>query len=557
MTDPLWFKDAVFYELHVKAFHDGNDDGIGDFRGLIGRLDYLEWLGVDCLWLLPFFPSPLRDDGYDVADYRAISPDYGTLEDFREFLDEAHKRRIHVIVDLVLNHTSDQHPWFLESRSSPQSAKRDYYVWSETDKRYEKARIIFIDTEKSNWTWDPVAKAYYWHRFFSHQPDLNYDNPEVQKVMLDVMSFWLDQGLDGFRCDAIPYLFEREGTICENLPETHAYLKEIRKRIDQSYQGRILLAEANQWPADVRPYFGNGDEFHMAFHFPLMPRLFMGVRSEDWHPIVDMFTHTPRIPVNCQWCLFLRNHDELTLEMCAGEERDYMYYAYARDPQMRRNVGIARRLAPLLDNDRRKIELLNSLVFTLPGSPIIYYGDEIGMGDNVHLGDRNGVRTPMQWTADRNGGFSKADPSRLYLPAISDSVYGFNVTNVESQRQSPHSLLHWMKQMIARRKQQRAFGRGALRFLRPQNDKVLAYVREYEEVNLLLVHNLAGSAQPVELDLAQFEGRVPIELLGGSRFPIIGKRPYTMSLAPYGYYWFKLEEKSSDDLSYGIEGSVV
>jgi maltose alpha-D-glucosyltransferase/alpha-amylase len=555
--DPLWFKDAVFYELHVKAFCDGNDDGIGDFLGLIQKLDYLEWLGVNCLWLLPFFPSPLRDDGYDVADYRGIFPDYGSMEDFRTFLNEAHRRNMRVIADLVLNHTSDQHPWFLEARSSPQSPKRDFYVWSDSDKKYEKARIIFIDTEKSNWTWDPVANAYYWHRFFSHQPDLNYDNPELQKEMLNVMSFWLDQGLDGFRCDAVPYLFEREGTICENLPETHIYLKEIRKRIDETYQGRILLAEANQWPADVRPYFGDGDEFQMAFHFPLMPRLFMGVGSEDWHPIEDMFTHTPPIPENSQWCLFLRNHDELTLEMCAGEERDYMYYAYARDPQMRRNIGIARRLAPLLDNDRRKIELLNSLVFTLPGSPIVYYGDEIGMGDNVHLGDRNGVRTPMQWSADRNGGFSKADPSKLYLPATSDSVYGYQAINVEAQRQSPHSLLHWMKQMISVRKKHGAFGRGTIVFLHPRNDKVLAYLREYRGETLLLVHNLAKSAQPVELDLAKFQGAVPIELFSGSRFPTVGKHPYSLSLAPYGFYWFKLQRQLSHDSSYGIEGSIV
>jgi len=557
MTNPLWFKEAVFYELHVKAFCDGNDDGIGDFRGLIDKLDYLEWLGVDCLWLLPFFPSPLRDDGYDVADYQRISSDYGSMEEFRRFLDEAHLRGMRVISDLVLNHTSDQHPWFQDARSSPQSSKRDYYVWSQSDKRYDKARVIFIDTEKSNWTWDPTANAYYWHRFFSHQPDLNYDNPDLQKAMLDIMSFWLDQGLDGFRCDAVPYLFEREGTICENLPETHAYLKEVRKRIDESYQGRILLAEANQWPADVRPYFGEGDECHMAFHFPLMPRLFMGVRSEDWHPIVDMFTHTPPIPDNCQWCLFLRNHDELTLEMCAGEERDYMYYAYARDPQMRRNIGIARRLAPLLDNDRRKIELLNSLVFTLPGSPIIYYGDEIGMGDNVHLGDRNGVRTPMQWTADRNGGFSKADPAKLYLPAITDSVYGFQAINVDSQRQSPHSLLHWMKRMIAGRKKHPAFGHGTIVFLRPQTDKVLAYLREYRGEILLLVHNLAGSAQAVELDLARFEGATPIEVFGDSRFPTIGKRSYALSLAPYGFYWFKLQRAWGDDSSYGFEESVI
>lgn len=556
-TDPVWFKDAVFYELHVKAFCDGNGDGIGDFGGLIQKLDYLEWLGVNCLWLLPFFPSPLRDDGYDVADYRNIFPDYGSMEDFRTFLDEAHRRGMRVIADLVLNHTSDQHAWFQEARSSPQSPKRDYYVWSDSDKKYDKARIIFIDTEKSNWTWDPVAKAYYWHRFFSHQPDLNYDNPELRTAMLDVMSFWLEQGLDGFRCDAVPYLFEQEGTICENLPETHTYLKEVRKRIDESYRGRVLLAEANQWPADVRPYFGDGDEFHMAFHFPLMPRLFMGVGSEDWHPIVDMFTHTPPIPENCQWCLFLRNHDELTLEMCSGEERDYMYFAYARDPQMRRNIGIARRLAPLLENDRRKIELLNSLVFTLPGSPIVYYGDEIGMGDNVHLGDRNGVRTPMQWTADRNGGFSKADPSKLFLPAISDSVYGYQAINVEAQRQSPHSLLHWMRQMIAVRKQHPAFGRGTVAFLRPRTDKVLAYLREYGGETLLLVHNLAGSAQAVELDLATYQGAVPIELFGDSRFPVIGPQPYALSLAPYGFYWFKLRQTASPDSSYGIEGSVI
>jgi maltose alpha-D-glucosyltransferase/alpha-amylase len=557
MTDPLWYKDAVFYELHVKAFFDGNDDGIGDFPGLTQKLDYLQWLGVDCIWLLPFFPSPLRDDGYDVAEYRGVFRDYGTLADVRRFLDEAHRRGMRVIADLVLNHTSDQHPWFLESRNSPTSPQRGYYVWSDTDKKYEKARIIFIDTEKSNWTWDPVAQAYYWHRFFSHQPDLNYDNPELREAMLDILGFWLDQGLDGFRCDAVPYLFEREGTICENLPETHAYLKEARKRIDQRYQGRILLAEANQWPADVRPYFGNGDEFHMAFHFPLMPRLFMGVRSEDWRPILDMFTHTPPIPENCQWCLFLRNHDELTLEMCSGEERDYMYYAYARDPQMRRNIGIARRLAPLLDNDRRKIELLNSLVFTLPGSPIVYYGDEIGMGDNIHLGDRNGVRTPMQWTADRNGGFSKADSASLYLPVIGDSVFGYQAVSVEAQQQTPHSLLHWMRKLIAIRKRYQAFGRGTIEFLRPSNEKVLAYLRRYGETVLLLVNNLAASAQAVELDLAQFSGATPIELFGDSRFPQVGKQPYMLSLAPYGYYWFMLDRPSGSEGTYGIEETLL
>jgi maltose alpha-D-glucosyltransferase / alpha-amylase len=552
MTDPLWYKDAVFYEVHVKAFFDGNDDGIGDFPGLTQKLDYLEWLGVTCIWLLPFFPSPLRDDGYDVAEYLGVFADYGTLEDVRRFLDEAHRRGMRVIADLVLNHTSDQHPWFLESRSSPQSPKRDYYVWSDTDKKYEKARIIFIDTEKSNWTWDPVAQAYYWHRFFSHQPDLNYDNPDLRRAMLEVLSFWLDQGLDGFRCDAVPYLFEREGTICENLPETHAYLKEVRKRIDEAYHGRILLAEANQWPVDVRPYFGDGDEFHMAFHFPLMPRLFMGLRSEDWHPIVDMFTHTPPIPENCQWCLFLRNHDELTLEMCSGEERDYMYY-----PQMRRNIGIARRLAPLLDNDRRRIELLNSLVFTLPGSPIVYYGDEIGMGDNVHLGDRNGVRTPMQWSADRNGGFSKADAAALYLPAIGDALFGYQTVNVEAQKQTSHSLLHWMRRLIAVRKQHRAFGRGTIEFLRPRNEKVLAYLRRYDGDVLLLVHNLAGSAQAVELDIRRFKGTVPIELFGDSRFPPVGDAPYMLSLAPYGYYWFQLRRATGGEPTYGIEDSLI
>jgi maltose alpha-D-glucosyltransferase/alpha-amylase len=556
-ADEHWYKDAVFYELHVKAFYDGNDDGIGDFRGLREKLDYLQWLGVDCLWLLPFFPSPLRDDGYDVSDYRGVYPDYGSLEDVRAFLDDAHRRGIRVIADLVLNHTSDQHPWFQEARRSPQSPRRHYYVWSDTDQKYSKARIIFIDTEKSNWTWDPEAQAYYWHRFFSHQPDLNYENPEVRRAMLEVMTYWLDLGLDGFRCDAVPYLFEREGTICENLPETHAYLKELRRHLDERYPGRILLAEANQWPADVRPYFGDGDEFHMAFHFPLMPRLFMGVRSEDRQPIIDMFTHTPSIPPNCQWCLFLRNHDELTLEMCTGEERDYMYYAYARDPQARRNIGIARRLAPLLENDRRKIELLNSLVFTLPGSPIVYYGDEIGMGDNIHLGDRNGVRTPMQWTGDRNAGFSKAEPAKLYLPVIADPVYGYQAINVESQIQTPHSLLNWMRQLIHIRKTRPVFGRGSIEFLPHANEKVLVHARAYRGETVLLVHNLAGSAQPVELDLGQFRGATPIELFGESRFPPIGERPYVLSVGPYGYYWFLLRSKDSEDSLYGIERTAI
>ncbi len=556
-ADPLWYKDAVFYEIHVKAFADGNGDGIGDFQGLIGKLDYLQWLGVDCLWLLPFYPSPLRDDGYDVADFLSVAEKYGTTDEVRHFLDEAHRRGMRVIVDLVLNHTSDQHPWFQEARQFPQSPKRGFYVWSDNDSKYGKARIIFIDTEKSNWTWDSEAKAFYWHRFFSHQPDLNYDNPEVRQAMLDTMVFWLDQGLDGFRCDAVPYLLEREGTICENLPETHNYLKDIRRRIDASYEGRVLLAEANQWPSDVRPYFGDGDEFHMAFHFPLMPRLYMGVRSETRDPIIDMFTHTPEIPPNCQWCLFLRNHDELTLEMCSSEERDYMYYTYARDPKMRRNIGIARRLAPLLDNDRRKIELLNSMVFTMPGSPIIYYGDEIGMGDNIQLKDRDGVRTPMQWTMDRNAGFSNTDPARLYLPVVSDSLYGYQSINVESQREMPHSLLHWMKRMIAVRKRHPVFGRGTITFLRPGNDKVLAYLRRYEGVALLLVHNLAGSAQSVELDLKEFSSSTPVELLGEARFPTVTELPYAVTLAPYGYYWLNMVPERTGAELYGIEQTAL
>jgi maltose alpha-D-glucosyltransferase / alpha-amylase len=555
--DPVWYKDAVFYELHVRAFFDNNDDGIGDFAGLISKLDYLEWLGVDCLWLLPFYPSPLRDDGYDVADFRSIAPSYGTTEDFRRLLQEAHRRGMRVIVDLILNHTSDQHAWFQSARSSPDSPTRDYYVWSNTDQKYAQARIIFVDTEKSNWTWDSEAQAYFWHRFFSHQPDLNYDSPKVRQAMQDVMEFWLDQGLDGFRCDAVPYLFEREGTMCENLPETHAYLKEIRQRIDQRYRDRVLLAEANQWPSDVRPYFGNGDEFHMAFHFPLMPRLFMGLRSEDRRPILDMFKHTPDIPPSCQWCLFLRNHDELTLEMCTGEERDYMYYAYARDPQMRRNIGIARRLAPLLDNDRRKIELLNSIVFTLPGSPIIYYGDEIGMGDNIHLGDRNGVRTPMHWTADRNAGFSKADPAQLFLPVVADAVYGYQSINVEAQKPVSHSLLNWMRRMISIRKQHKVFGRGTLEFLNPANEKILAYLRSYENETVLMVHNLAESAQPLELDLGRFKGTVPVELFGESRFPEIGERPYVLTVGPYGFYWLNLPGAPRWDNAYNIEWSAI
>jgi maltose alpha-D-glucosyltransferase/alpha-amylase len=553
----LWYKDAVFYEVHVKAFQDANGDGVGDFQGLTQRLDYLQDLGVDCLWLLPFFPSPLRDDGYDIADYDAVSPLYGSMEHFREFLAEAHRRGMKVVADLVVNHTSDQHAWFQEARRDSGSPKRDYYVWSDTDRKYGGARIIFVDTEKSNWTWDPEAKAYFWHRFFSHQPDLNYDNPAVQQAMLDSMRFWLDKGLDGFRCDAVPYLFEREGTTCENLPETHAFLKRLRATLDAEYRGRILLAEANQWPRDVRPYFGDGNEFHMAFHFPLMPRMFMAVRSADRRPITDMFLHTPPIPESCQWCVFLRNHDELTLEMCTDPERDYMYYAYAQDPVMKLNIGIRRRLAPLLENDRRRIELLYSLLFTLPGTPIVYYGDEIGMGDNIHLKDRNGVRTPMQWSADRNAGFSRTDPSQLYSPVIADPVYGYQAVNVEAQLRTSSSLLQWMRRAIAARKSSRVFGRGTLTFLSPANTRVLAHVREYQGEAILAVHNLAASAEPVELDLRAFRGAVPIEMLGDAHFPPIGDSPYFLSLGPYGYFWLRLQRPQARTETYGIETTAI
>jgi maltose alpha-D-glucosyltransferase/alpha-amylase len=553
-----WYKDAVFYEVHVKAFMDGDGNGVGDFAGLTGKLDYVRDLGVDCLWILPMYPSPLRDDGYDIADFYGIHPAYGTVEDFQKFLDAAHDRGLRVIADLVMNHTSDQHPWFQSARTDPASPFRDYYVWSDTDQRYRDARIIFTDTEKSNWTWDATAKRYYWHRFFSHQPDLNYANPAVQAAMLDVMRFWLDRGLDGFRCDAVPYLMEREGTTGENLPETHAICKEFRRVLDREYGGgRILLAEANQWPEDVRPYFGSGDEFHMAFHFPLMPRLYMAVRREDRLPITDIFTHTPPIPPTCQWCVFLRNHDELTLEMVTHEERDYMYFAYASDPAMKLNLGIRRRLAPLMDNDRRRIELLNCLLLTLPGSPIIYYGDEIGMGDNVHLGDRNGVRTPMQWSADRNAGFSAADPTQLYLPVISDPVYSYQAVNVEAQEKHPGSLLSTMKQLIATRKRSPAFGRGDVEFLRPRNHSVLAFLRRHADETLLIVANLSGRTQPAELPLAAYEGTVPVEMLGGTRFPPVGRAPYFLSLGPHNFYWFKLERPERRPARYGIEDTAI
>jgi maltose alpha-D-glucosyltransferase / alpha-amylase len=543
-TDPLWYKDAIIYETHVKAFSDSNRDGIGDFPGLIEKLDYLQDLGVTCLWLLPFFPSPLRDDGYDIADYENVHPSYGTLDDFKRLLAAAHDRNLHVIIELVINHTSDRHSWFQRAREAPpNSPERDFYVWSHTDKKYSDARIIFTDTEKSNWTWDPVANAYYWHRFFSHQPDLNFDNPAVLESVVSAMKFWLDMGVDGLRLDAIPYLVEREGTNCENLPETHAIIKAIRGELDR-YENRMMLAEANQWPTDVRPYFGNGDECHMAFHFPVMPRIFMALRMEDRHPITDIMTQTPEIPPNCQWGLFLRNHDELTLEMVSADERDYMYLAYSADPKMKINVGIRRRLAPLMENDRRRIELLSSLLLSFPGTPIIYYGDEIGMGDNIYLGDRNGVRTPMQWSPDRNAGFSKADPARLYSPIIMDPVYGYEAVNVEAQVNDPSSLLHWMRNMIALRKLFKVFGRGTIEFLQPKNRKVLAYLRRYENDQILCVANLSRFAQPVELDLSAFVGMKPIEMFGYSEFPVLGTAPYQLSLNPYGFYWFELQRSA-------------
>lgn len=539
--DVLWYKDAIIYQLHVRAYCDSNGDGVGDFAGLTTKLDYLKELGVNTLWLLPFYPSPLRDDGYDISDYRGIHPNYGTLADFRTFLHEAHKRDLRVITELVINHTSDQHPWFQAARVAPPgSAKRNYYVWSNTVKKYEETRIIFTDTEKSNWAWDETAQAYYWHRFFSHQPDLNFANPHVVKAVLRAMHFWFDMGVDGMRLDAIPYLCERDGTNNENLPETHAIIKHLRAELNQRYVDRIFLAEANQWPEDVREYFGDGDECHMAFHFPLMPRIFMAVAQEDRHPIIEILAQTPEIPENCQWAVFLRNHDELTLEMVTDRERDYMYNTYASDPRARLNLGIRRRLAPLMEGSRAKIELMYSLLLSMPGSPIIYYGDEIGMGDNIYLGDRNGVRTPMQWSPDRNAGFSRADPQRLYLPPIMDPLYGYETVNVEAQSRTASSLLNWMQRLIITRKARKAFGRGTITFLRPGNRKILAYLREYQEESILCVANLANSAQPVELNLAAYKGRVPVELLGHTAFPAIGELPYLLSLPSYSFYWFRL-----------------
>jgi maltose alpha-D-glucosyltransferase/alpha-amylase len=541
---PLWFKTAVFYEIHVRGFFDGNGDGSGDLRGIQEKLDYLQWLGVDCIWLLPMYASPLRDGGYDIADFFQIHPDYGTVEDFRNLVEAAHERGIRIIADLVVNHTSADHPWFQESRSRPDNPKRDWYVWSDTDERYQDARIIFVDSEPSNWTWDPVAGQYYWHRFFSHQPDLNYDNAEVREAMLEVLRFWLDLGIDGFRLDAVPYLFEREGTNGENLPETHEFLKRLRAEVDAKHPDRVLLAEANQWPEDVVAYFGEGDQCHMAFHFPVMPRMFMALRREDAAPIYEILDRTPTIPENTQWGLFLRNHDELTLEMVTDEERDYMYAEYAKDPRMKLNLGIRRRLAPLLDNGRDEAELMHAIMFSLPGSPVLYYGDEIGMGDNVFLGDRDGVRTPMQWTGDRNGGFSRADFAQLYLPPLMDPVWGFQACNVEAQLRTPTSFLRWLHRFIALRKQHPVFGLGSYQPLPTDNPRIFAHVRAYEDDVVLCVHNLARSAQPVQLDLRMFRGRVPEEMFGRTSFPAIGELPYLLTLAPRGFFWFDLRAPS-------------
>jgi maltose alpha-D-glucosyltransferase/alpha-amylase len=546
---PRWYQTAVFYEILVRGFYDGNGDGTGDLAGITAKLDYLQWLGVDCLWLLPFYQSPLRDGGYDISDFWTVLPEYGDLADAVELVEESHKRGIRVIADLVMNHTSDQHPWFLESRRDRTNPKADWYVWSDADAGYSDARVIFVDTEKSNWTFDAQRGQYYWHRFFSHQPDLNYDNPEVADTMVDVCRYWLDIGLDGFRLDAVPYLYEREGTNCENLAETHDFLRRLRKEVDAVYPGRVLLAEANQWPEDVVEYFGKGDECHMCFHFPVMPRMFMAVRREQRYPITEILARTPEIPDGCQWGIFLRNHDELTLEMVTDEERDYMWEEYAKDPRMKRNIGIGRRLAPLVDNDRRVAELLHALLFSFPGSPVLYYGDEIGMGDNIYLGDRDGVRTPMQWSPDRNAGFSRADFAQLYLPPLMDPVYGYQAVNVEAGVRDPSSLVHWMKRMLEVRKQHPVFGTGAFEVISVENPSVLAYMRSLPDEapqeergpdTVLCVCNLSRLAQPAELPLQRWEGKVPIELLGRVPFPRIGELPYFVTLAPYGFYWFEI-----------------
>ena len=540
-ADPLWYKDAIIYQLHVKSFFDSNNDGVGDFAGLMEKLDYIADLGVTCVWLLPFYPSPRRDDGYDISAYKAVHPEYGKMSDIRRFVEQAHDRGIRVVTELVINHTSDQHPWFQRARKArPRSAARDFYVWSDTDQLYSGTRIIFLDTEKSNWTWDEEAKAYYWHRFYSHQPDLNFDNPRVLEKVLDVMRFWLDLGVDGLRLDAIPYLIERDGTSNENLAETHVILKKIRSALDAEYPDRMLLAEANMWPEDTQQYFGEGDECHVAFHFPLMPRMYMAIAQEDRFPITDIMRQTPDIPANCQWAIFLRNHDELTLEMVTDKERDYLWNTYATDRKARINLGIRRRLAPLMERDRRRIELMNCLLLTMPGTPVLYYGDEIGMGDNIHLGDRDGVRTPMQWSSDRNGGFSRTDPASMVLPAIMDPLYGYEAVNVEAQWRDPHSLLNWVRRMLAVRRRHQAFGRGTQRFLRPRNRKVLAYLRELDGEAFLCVANVSRTAQAVELELSEFAGRVPFELSGGGAFPAIGQLTYLLTLPPYGFYWFQL-----------------
>ncbi len=541
MNDALWYKDAIIYEVPIRAFADSDGDGIGDFRGLTDKIPYLKELGITAVWVLPFFPSPLRDDGYDVADYKDVNPIYGNLDDCRHFIEVAHANGIHVIIELVMNHTSDRHPWFQRARRAPKgSVERDFYVWSDTSDKYAEARIIFQDFETSNWTWDPVAQAYYWHRFYSHQPDLNFDNPAVREAIFEILDFWLAMGVDGLRIDAVPYLFEREGTNCENLPETHAFLKELRRHIDNKFPNRMLLAEANQWPEDAVQYYGRGDECHMDFHFPLMPRLFMALQMEDSFPIVDILQQTPPIPDNCQWALFLRNHDELTLEMVSDEDRDYMYRVYAKDPQARLNLGIRRRLAPLLGNNRRRLELMNALLFSLPGTPVIYYGDEIGMGDNIYLGDRNGVRTPMQWSGERNAGFSRVNPQKLYAPTIVDPEYHYETVNVESQQANPSSLWWWMKRAIAVRKNHRAFSRGTFAFLHPDNRKVLAFVRSYEGEHILVVANLSRFVQAVRIDLSGFQGMTPVEIFGRSAFPTIDREPYFLSLGPHAFYWFTL-----------------
>ncbi len=539
-SDTSWFQRAVFYEVLVRGFYDANHDGTGDLKGLTEKLDYIEWLGIDCLWLLPFYQSPLRDGGYDISDFFTILPEYGDLADAVGLVEEAHRRGIRIIADLVMNHTSDAHPWFQESRQDRTNPKADWYVWSDDPERWSEARIIFVDTEHSNWTWDPVRQQYYWHRFFSHQPDLNFDNPEVQQAMIDVVRFWLDIGLDGFRLDAVPYLYERDGTNGENLPETHDYLKLLRKEVDASFSGKVLLAEANQWPADVVDYFGEGDECHMCFHFPLMPRMFMAIRREQRYPITEILAQTPEIPAGCQWAIFLRNHDELTLEMVTDEERDYMYAEYAKDPRMKRNVGISRRLAPLVDNDRRVAELLHAMLFSMPGSPILYYGDEVGMGDNIYLGDRDGVRTPMQWTPDRNGGFSKADFAQLYLPPLMDPVYGYQAVNVEAEQRNPSSQLHWTRRMLEVRRQHPLFGTGSFEVVPTENPSVLAYLRGQDNDLVLCVNNLSRFAQPAELPLQRHAGKTPIELMGRVPFPKVGELPYFITLNPYSFYWFQL-----------------